>query len=149
MLKAGAINLGVRVLTANPSLAREFERALDFWGHILDLAWHYEDSEDCTIAIVDGRSDLFATADKCHCISARAQSPDQPGFEGWIAFNPNVKLTSDELYRISVHEIGHVLGLGHSASVRSVMYFLDVDSPVDLDSADLRALAVRHKLRGR
>ena len=149
LLKTGPLNVGVRVLTNNAALARQFERALDFWSGILDLSWHKEDSAGCSIQLVDGKSDLFATADKCRCISARAQFPDQPGFEGWVAFNPGMKLTEEEFYRMSVHEIGHLLGLGHSPSARSVMYFFDMDSPIALDAVDLRALAARHKLRER
>jgi len=149
LLKTGPLNVGVRILTNNVPLAQQFERALDYWSSILDLAWHNEDSADCTIQVLDGKSDLFATADRCRCISARAQFPDQPGFEGWIAFNPGMKLNAEDLYRLSVHEIGHLLGLGHSSSPRSVMYFFDVDSPIELDTADLRALAAKHKLRNR
>jgi hypothetical protein len=51
------------------------------------------------------------------------------------------------LYRISVHEIGHVLGLQHSSNAMSVMYGLDLEGPEWLDPTDLAALAQLHKLR--
>ena len=134
-------------MTANASLARQFERALDYWSGVLDLNWHRDDTDQCAIQLVDGERSLFESSNKCHCISARSQNPGEPGFEGWIAFNPEVRLTDDELYRVSVHEIGHLLGLGHNPDTASVMYFFDLDSPVALDAADLRALAGKHKLR--
>ena len=76
-----------------------------------------------------------------------AQFPDRLDFQGWIAFNPAVALTKIELYRISVHEIGHMLGLRHNPNAKSLMYDLDLDSSESLDAADLASLAARHKLR--
>ena len=145
--KPGPLNLGVRILSTNTSLAREFQRAMQFWANILELEWHTEDSNACAIELVDGAPELFTTLEKCSCVTARSQSPDRPGYQGWIAFNPKVNLTDQELFRTSVHEIGHLLGLSHNANTSSVMYFLDLDSPFKLDSDDLRALALRHKLR--
>jgi len=78
---------------------------------------------------------------------ARSQLPDRLNFQGWIAFNAAQTLGETDLYRISVHEIGHMLGLQHNSSVGSVMYFLDLDGPECLDPVDLGALAERHKLR--
>ena len=40
-----------------------------------------------------------------------------------------------------------VLGLSHNSSASSIMFYLNVDEPLVLDKADLRALAARHKLR--
>jgi hypothetical protein len=56
-------------------------------------------------------------------------------------------LPADELFVTAVHELGHLLGLQHSSNASSVMYFLALDGPVFLDSADLAALATRHRLR--
>ncbi|MEO8594904.1 MAG: matrixin family metalloprotease [Candidatus Solibacter sp.] len=142
LLKDGAMNLGVRFATANPSLAAEFSRALDFWAGILEMEWHEEDGRGCAIQVVDGYAGLFRPAEM-----ARAQLPAAPRFQGWIAFNPGMKVPSIDLLMTAVHEVGHLLGLPHSANSSSVMYFLSLDGPAFLDSADLAALAVRHKLR--
>jgi hypothetical protein len=143
LLTRDHVDLGVRISTANTSLARQFAKAMDFWTGILDLEWHQVDSPDCSIQLVDGTPELFDPA----AIAARAQIPDRPAFQGWIAFNPVSRLTEHEMFLVSVHEIGHLLGLPHNPNGSSVMYFLKLDESVSLDSADLDALADRHKLR--
>src|SRR5205823_4355240 len=80
-------------------------------------------------------------------VAARSQLPDRPYFDGWIAFNPGQALGEMELYRISLHEIGHVLGLQHSSNAMSVMYGFNLDDQEWLDLTDLAALAAHHKLR--
>jgi hypothetical protein len=131
------------VATANPSLAEQFRRAMDFWASILDLDWHEDDTENCSIQLVDGKRELFRSA----AIAARSQLPDRLGFQGWIAFNPAKTLSETELYRIAAHEIGHILGLHHSSNAMSVMYSFDMEGLEWLDATDLTALAAHHKLR--
>jgi hypothetical protein len=142
LLKMDAMKLGVRFATANRKLAAELSRAMDFWARILDMEWHEEDGRGCAIQFVDGDAGLFRYTE-----TARAQFPAAPLFQGWIAFNPAMEASSGELFLTAVHEVGHLLGLLHSANASSVMYFLSLDGPAFLDSADLAALAVRHKLR--
>ena len=143
LLRQGHMDLGVRVATANPSLAEQFRNALDSWARILDLDWHEDDTQNCSIQLVDGGRELFQSA----AMAARSQLPDRLDFQGWIAFNPAQTLSETDLYRISVHEIGHVLGLQHSANATSVMYFLNLEGLDWLDPTDLAALATHHKLR--
>jgi hypothetical protein len=144
LLKHERMSLGVRISTSNPVLAAQFLRAMNFWARVLDMDWHEENSQDCSIQLVDGGSDLFK--DTVH--AARAQFPDQPAFQGWIAFNPNMDLSETELYLTSVHELGHMLGLPHNPSAQSVMFYLSLEDSVSLDSSDLTSLAAHHKLRG-
>jgi hypothetical protein len=139
------MNLGIRFATANPALATEFRSAMDFWTKILDLTWYEENSQNCSLEVTDGKRDLFEPEPEN--MAARSQFPDRLAFQGWIAFNPAVKLGKTELYRISVHEIGHVLGLRHNTNIRSLMYSLDLDCSDSLDRADLATLAAHHKLR--
>jgi hypothetical protein len=143
LLNTESVDLGVRITTSNTALARQFARAMEFWTGVLDLQWHKVDSQDCAIELVDGTPDLFDSA----CVSARSQFPDRPEFQGWIAFNPVSKLTEQQMFVVSVHEIGHLFGLRHSPRGSSVMFFLALDEPLSLDAADLDALASLHKLR--
>jgi len=143
LTKTGHLDLGVRVATANPSLAEQFRRALDFWAGILDLDWHEDDTANCSIQLVDGERELFQSA----AIAARSQLPDRLDFQGRIAFNPAQTLSETAFYRIAVHEIGHILGLQHSSNAMSVMYGFDLEGLEWLDAMDLAALATRHKLR--
>src|SRR5438874_3659707 len=109
LLNRGPMTLGVRIATANPALAEQFKSAMDFWAKVLDLTWHQDDSENCSIEVIDGQRKLFEPVPDN--MVARSQFPDRLAFEGWIVFNPAVTLTKTELYRISVHDIGHMLGL--------------------------------------
>jgi len=143
LLKQGHMNLGVRLATRNPFLAEQFRRALNAWARILDLEWHEDDTENCSIQVFDGAPELFHPV----VVAARSQLPDRNDFQGWIAFNPAQALSEADLYRISVHEIGHMLGLQHSSNAMSVMYFLDLEGLEWLDPTDLAALARHHKLR--
>lgn len=144
LLSSQHVDLGVRILTSNPMLAEQFARAMEFWSGVLDIDWHEESSDDCAIQVVDGTPSLF---DFCLCLSARAQSPDQPAFQGWVAFNPRMKLSREEMYLDSVHEIGHLLGLQHNPNDSSVMFYFGLGKMVSLDAHDLRSLASRHQLR--
>jgi hypothetical protein len=143
LTRTGHLDVGVRVATINPSLAKAFRRAMDFWANILDLDWHEDDTENCSIQLVDGERELFESP----TIAARAHMPSRLHFQGWIAFNPARKLSESELYRIAAHEIGHILGLQHSSNAMSVMYGFDVEGLEWLDPTDLAALAIHHKLR--
>ena len=62
LLKQGHMDLGVRVATANPVLAEQFRRAMDTWAEVLDLDWHEDDTQNCSIILVDGQRELFGAA---------------------------------------------------------------------------------------
>ena len=142
ILKHEHMDLGVRFSTADLGLATEFARAMDFWATILDMDWHEENSRDCAIQVVDGAPDLFKPAQ-----AARAQLPGRPAFQGWIAFNPKIVLSETDKYFSAVHELGHLFGLRHNPSPRSVMFYVRLFEHVSLEGVDLSSLARRHKLR--
>jgi hypothetical protein len=142
LLKRDPMNLGVKIATSNPVLAREFRQALDFWSQVVDMNWHEDESNSCAMQLVDGTPAILRTS-----IVARSQFTEWDNFQGLIAFNPKAPLTNSELYLTAVHEIGHMLGLKHNPSVRSVMYYLDLQGTEVLDQTDLAMLAVRHRLK--
>jgi hypothetical protein len=142
ILKRDSMDVSVRFSTSQSVLAAEFARAMDFWAAIVDMKWHDVTGRNCTIQLVDGHAGLFKAGE-----AARAQFPGTRSFQGWIAFNPSISSPANELFVTAVHEVGHVLGLPHSSSASSVMYFLRLDGPVFLDRTDLELLAARHKLR--
>lgn len=146
LLNRGHLELGVRLATANPVLAKQFGRAMDFWSEVLDIDWHEVRSHDCALELVDGAPELFRVG-LCSCIAARSQLPSRSAFQGWIAFNPEAGLTEKQMFLVAVHEIGHLFGLPHNPRGSSVMYFLDLDETVLLERDDLELLAGRHKLR--
>jgi hypothetical protein len=143
LLKKAHMDLGLRVATANPNLAEQFRRALDSWSRVLDLDWHEDNTENCSIQLIDGARALFRPTS----IVARSQLPDRRDFQGSVAFNPGPDLSDTELYKISVHEIGHMLGLQHSSNPMSVMYAFDLEGMEWLYPSDLADLAKHHKLR--
>jgi hypothetical protein len=147
LLSRDHMDLGVRIATSNAVLAGQFERAMNFWSEILDMTWHEVTSEECAVQLVDGAPELFASNGGCACATARSQLPDRRGFQGWIAFNPAVSSTAEQMFRDAVHEMGHLFGLQHNPSISSVMFFDDFGQESWLDLADLRALAGIHKLR--
>lgn len=147
LLSREHVDLGVRISTSNLALAGQFRRAMDFWSEVLDIHWHEVVSEDCSIQVVDGTPEVFSFGGACSCAVARSQFPDESDFQGWVAFNPLMESSPKEMFRDSVHEIGHLFGLHHNPDVSSVMFFTDFGQTISLDSADLRALAARHKLR--
>ena len=136
------MKVGVRIVTASPALAESFRRALDFWTRVLDMEWYQEQSDACSLQLTDAEPGSLDNS-----IAADAQLPGSSDFEGWICFNAAATLTRTEMYYYSVHEIGHLLGLGHNPSHRSVMYFEDAPGPERLDETDLRSLSVLHKMR--
>lgn len=143
LLKHGHMEVGVFFNTSNQVVATEFRRAMDFWSDVLDMTWHEVNTGSCSIQVVDGTPALF----KDQMTAARSQFTDLAKFHGWIAFNPRCPLNEVETYLTAIHEIGHMLGLEHSSNPKSVMFFLDPESPPVLDGADLAFLASRHKLR--
>jgi len=137
-------DIGVKIDATGP-WADGFRRALVFWNGVLAANFHEETNlNTCTVRIIDGGPDILNKV-----IVARSQLPEKDNFRGEIAVSPGAAkaMNSSELYAAAVHEIGHMLGLKHNASSRSVMYFLDVTGSEVLDSKDISSLGAHHKLR--
>lgn len=142
LLKFEHMEWGVRLSTSNAILAQEFKRAVAFWATVVDMSWHVDPSSSCAVQLVDGTPEILKDA-----TVARAQFTEWNNFQGWIAFDQKAPLTRSEMFLTSVHEIGHLLGLKHNPNPDSVMYYLDLRDRELLDTSDLSALAVHHRLR--
>ena len=71
LLRHDAMDLGVKFSTSNPELEREFRLALSFWSEVLDMRWHEDDSESCSLQLVDGTPEILKRS-----IVARSQFTD-------------------------------------------------------------------------
>lgn len=98
----------------------------------------------CSIRIVSGSPDVLN-----HAIVARSQVIGRVNFRGKIVVSPGSakEMSSAAIYAAAVHELGHMLGLKHNASSRSIMYFLNVDGDECLDREDILELSAHHELR--
>jgi hypothetical protein len=136
-------DVGVKIDASEP-WADGFRKALSFWNTVLVVHFHEETNlSACAIRIINGGPDILNSG-----IVARSQFTGRDNFRGKIAVSPRAAttLSSDEMYGAAVHELGHMLGLKHNASSRSVMYFLNVNGTEVLDSKDIFDLSSHHKL---
>jgi len=136
-------DIGVKI-DANEPWADAFRKALGFWNTVLVANFHEESNlSACAIKIINGGPDILNGR-----MVARSQLTGRANFHGKIAVSPRAAtaMSSDEMYGAAVHELGHMLGLKHNASIRSVMYFLDVNGTEVLDSKDILDLSAHHKL---
>jgi len=136
-------DIGVRI-DANEPWADGFRKALSFWNTVLVANFHEETNlSACAIRIINGGPDILNNG-----IVARSQFTGRSNFRGEIAVSPGAAtaMSSDEVYGAAVHELGHMLGLKHNASGRSVMYFLNLNGTEVLDSKDISDLSAHHEL---
>jgi hypothetical protein len=137
-------DIGVKI-DANEPWADAFRKALGFWNTVLVANFHEESNlSACAIRIINGGPDILNNG-----IIARSQLSARDNFRGKIAVSPEAAkaMSCAEIYGAAVHELGHILGLEHNASSRSIMYFLNVNGTEILDSKDISDLSSRHKLR--
>ena len=137
-------NIGVRI-DVNRAWANAFRQAFKFWNSVLMVNFHEERGLDaCSIRIINGSPGILN-----HVTLARSQLTGWVHFRGKIAVNPRSakELNGAAIYAIAVHELGHMLGLKHNPSGRSIMYFLNADGSEYLDQQDILELSAHHELR--
>jgi hypothetical protein len=106
-----------------------FEKALDIWASVADVTFtetaraNQADSIDFSFRSIDGPGGVLAQAyfpnDRNRGSIAGDVQFDQS--ETWEVGNSRGRAAFDLLY-VTVHELGHALGLDHSTVVGSVMY---------------------------
>jgi hypothetical protein len=135
--------IGVKI-DANEPWADGFRGALSFWNTVLVANFHEETNLNaCAIRVINGGPDIVNNG-----IIARSQLIGRDNFRGKIAVSPAAAkaMSCAEIYGAAVHELGHMLGLKHNASSRSIMYFLNVNGTEVLDNKDILDLSSRHRL---
>lgn len=114
----------------------EITAALNYWAERIDFTWH-ESATDCAIEF---RPAEFGAPRGNLDTLAMAYMPRDAKFNGVIYF----RLAPYDAERVFIHEIGHLLGLEHSADPDSPMYFQPGSGALSV--ADVRVLGKRHAL---
>ena len=143
LLKPVLGDIGVRFDAG--SLGGAFRWALSFWNTVLTANLHEDkDLNTCAVRIIEGGPDILD-----HTVVARSHIPDWADFQGKIAVSSEAAkhMSRSEMYGTAIHEVGHILGLKHNPSCRSVMYFLNVNGSEALDHEDILELRKHHQLR--
>jgi hypothetical protein len=137
-------NIGVKIDAAEP-WADGFRSALRFWNQVLAASFYEETNlNGCSIRIIDGGPGVVSRT-----VAARSQIIELANFGGKIAVSRTAAkdMTNAEIYASAVHELGHMLGLKHNASSRSVMYFFNLKGTEALDGEDTLELSKRQVLQ--
>ena len=138
-----------RVVNASPDAASIVDRAFTQWSAALDTNVTFTNGgvADKLTAGKDGRNtisiadDLFA-GQRFIALTTNWYDDDGTMREGDIQLDPSTLNGSYNLQQVVAHEIGHVLGLDHSAVISSVMYpYVGKGGTTSLDSDDRVAIA--------
>uniref|UniRef100_H0X268 Matrix metallopeptidase 10 n=1 Tax=Otolemur garnettii TaxID=30611 RepID=H0X268_OTOGA len=121
-----------RIVNYTPDLPRDavdsaIERALKVWEEVTPLTFSrvYEGEADIMISFAVGEHGDFLSFDGPGESLAHAYPPG-PGVYGDVHFDDDEKWTEDasgtNLFLVAAHELGHSLGLFHSANTEALMY---------------------------
>nr|XP_004052085.3 stromelysin-2 [Gorilla gorilla gorilla] len=125
-------HLTYRIVNYTPDLPRDavdsaIEKALKVWEDVTPLTFSrmYEGEADIMISFaVKEHGDFYPFDGPGHSL-AHAYPPG-PGLYGDIHFDDDEKWTEDasgtNLFLVAAHELGHSLGLFHSANTEALMY---------------------------
>uniref|UniRef100_K7DE67 Stromelysin-1 n=1 Tax=Pan troglodytes TaxID=9598 RepID=K7DE67_PANTR len=125
-------HLTYRIVNYTPDLPKDavdsaVEKALKVWEEVTPLTFSrlYEGEADIMISFaVKEHGDFYSFDGPGHSL-AHAYPPG-PGLYGDIHFDDDEKWTEDasgtNLFLVAAHELGHSLGLFHSANTEALMY---------------------------
>ncbi|NP_034939.2 stromelysin-1 preproprotein [Mus musculus] len=130
-----------RIVNYTPDLPRQsvdsaIEKALKVWEEVTPLTFSRisEGEADIMISFAVGEHGDFVPFDGPGTVLAHAYAPG-PGINGDAHFDDDERWTEDvtgtNLFLVAAHELGHSLGLYHSAKAEALMY------PVYKSSTDL------------
>ncbi|XP_003780851.1 stromelysin-1 [Otolemur garnettii] len=125
-------HLTYRIVNYTPDLPRDavdsaIERALKVWEEVTPLTFSrvYEGEADIMISFAVGEHGDFSPFDGPGKALAHAYPPG-PGIYGDAHFDDDEQWTKDtrgtNLFLVAAHELGHSLGLFHSANTEALMY---------------------------
>jgi predicted Zn-dependent protease len=137
-----------RVVNATPEAAVTVDRAFAEWAAAIDTNVSFTNGgvRDGLTAGKDGHNtisladDLFA-GQRYVALTTNWYDDDGTMREGDIQLDPSALTGNYNLQQVVAHEIGHVLGLDHSAVISSVMYpYVGRGGTLALDSDDRVAI---------
>ncbi|XP_040833163.1 stromelysin-1 [Ochotona curzoniae] len=125
-------HLTYRIVNYTPDLPREavdaaIEKALGVWKEVTPLTFSrmQEGEADIMISFAVGEHGDFIPFDGPGNVLAHAYAPG-PGINGDAHFDDDERWTKDtagtNLFLVAAHELGHSLGLFHSANPEALMY---------------------------
>ncbi|XP_015426924.1 PREDICTED: stromelysin-1 [Myotis davidii] len=134
-------HLTYRIVNYTPDLPRDavdsaIEKALKVWEEVTPLTFSriYEGEADIMITFAVRKQRDFYSFDGPGKVLAHAYLPG-PGLNGDALFDDDKQWTKDasgtNLLLVAAHEVGHSLGLQHSANPEALMYSV-YNSPTDL-----------------
>nr|XP_004661959.2 stromelysin-1 [Jaculus jaculus] len=130
--KWGKTQLTYRIVNYTPDLSREavdaaIGKALRVWEEVTPLTFSriYDGEADIMVSFAVGEHGDFIPFDGPGTVLAHAYAPG-PGLNGDAHFDDDEQWTEDttgtNLFLVAAHELGHSLGLFHSANPEALMY---------------------------